>query len=182
MTTDTAVLPPMTASLPRNRLRQLGVDTGYALVAFPLSIAAFVVVVTGLALGAGLLVIWVGVAVLAATLLAARAFAAAERAWLPKVLDVDVPRPAYLRPDGGRVRRLLTPLRDPQTWLDALHAVVRFPLAVLGFVVTVTFWSLALAGLTYWAWDWALPHTPDNSELPELLGFEDTAGTRPTSA
>jgi signal transduction histidine kinase len=178
MTTDTAVLPSMTTSLPRNRLRQLGVDTGYALVAFPLSILAFVVVITGLAAGAGLLVVWVGVAVLAGTLLAARAFAAVERGWLPRVLGAPVPRPAYLRPDGGPVRRMLTPLRDPQTWLDALHAVIRFPLAVLAFSLTVTFWSLALGGLTYWAWDWALPHTPDNSDLPELLGFEDTAATR----
>ncbi len=148
MTVDTAVLPPpdMTPSLPRpvGRLRQLAVDTGYALLALLLSVAAFVLVVSGLAAGAGLLVVWVGLAVLAATLLVARGFAGVERAWLPRVLGVPVPRTAYLRPEGGPVRRLLTPLRDPQTWLDALHALVRFPLAVLGFVVTVTFWSLGL--------------------------------------
>ena len=71
MTTDTVVLPPMTTAAPslprpRSRLRQLGIDTGYVLVGFPLAIAAFVVVVTGLALGAGLLIVWVGVAVLGA--------------------------------------------------------------------------------------------------------------------
>src|SRR4051794_18048661 len=143
MTTDTAVLPPMTTSAPtalprRGWFRQLGVDTGYALIGFPIATAAFVVVVTGLALGAGLLVVWVGVAVLAATLLAARGFASAERAWLPAVLGGPVPRPAYLPPEGSKLRRLLTPLRDPQTWLDALHAVVRFPVAIFSFVVTVT--------------------------------------------
>ena len=122
---------------------------------------------------------WVGVAVLAATLLAARGFATLERAWLPAVLRRPLPRPAYLPPEGSRIRQLLTPLRDPQTWLDALHAVVRFPLAIFSFVVTVTFWSVALGGLTYGAWDWALPDAstdPDNQDLLELLGLESTAG------
>lgn len=185
MSTDTAVLPPVTATPAAGRsrggLRQLLVDSAYALAGFPVAIAAFVVVVTGLALGAGLLVIWVGVAVLAATLAAARGFAAIERSWLPAVLGRPVPRPAYRRPEGSTVRRLVTPLRDPQTWLDALHAVLRFPLAILSFVVTVTFWSVALGGLTYVAWDWALPDastSADNQDLLELLGFESTAGRR----
>ena len=135
MTTETAVLPtmPLPAPLPRprGRLRQIGVDTGYVLAGFPVAITAFVVVVTGMAAGIGLLVVWVGVAVLALTLVAARGFATVERAWLPAVLGRTVPRPAYLRPDGGSVRRLLTPLRDPQCWLDALHALVRFPVAMV---------------------------------------------------
>ena len=140
MTSDTDVLPTMTFPAdppPRRRpgfLRQLGVDTGYTLTSFPVAIAAFVVVITGLALGAGLLVIWVGVAVLAATLVAARGFAVVERAWLPAVLDRPVPQPAYKTPEGSTTRKLLTPLRDPQTWLDALHAIVRFPVAIASFV------------------------------------------------
>jgi signal transduction histidine kinase len=185
MTTDTAVLPAVAPStpLPRSRgwFRQLGVDTGYALVSFPIAIAAFVVIVTGLALGAGLLIVWVGVAVLAGTLLAARGFATVERAWLPAVLDRPLPSPAYLAADGRPVRKLMTPLRDPQTWLDALHAIVRFPFAILSFVVTVTFWSVALGGLTYGLWDWALPDAstdPDSTDLLELLGLESTAGRR----
>jgi signal transduction histidine kinase len=45
----------------------------------------------------------------------------------------------------------------------------------------VTFWSVALGGLTYGLWDWALPDAstdPDNTDLLELLGFESTAGRR----
>ena len=180
--TETAVLPTPPASLPRPRgwLAQLGADSAYNLLRFPLGIAAFVVVVTGLSVGAGLLVVWVGVAVLALTLIASRGFAGVERAMITAVLGRDVPHPAYLRPDGSRVRRMLTPLRDPQTWLDALHGIVAFPVAILGFVVTVTFWSGALGGLTYFAWDWSLPRGPDNTDLPELLGFEDTTATRIT--
>jgi signal transduction histidine kinase len=185
MSTDTAVLTPVTTtrapSRPRGWLRQLLVDSGYALTSFPIAIAAFVVVVTGLSVGVGLLVIWVGVAVLAATLVAARGFATIERNWLPAVLGRPVPEPAYRRPEGSAARRLITPLRDPQTWLDALHAIVRFPLAIFSFVVTVTFWSVAAGGLSYGLWDWALPDaatSADNQDLLELLGFETTAGRR----
>lgn len=173
--TATAVLPPATAAPPRPaglpaRLRRLGVDTTYTLAALPVAVAGSAVVVAGLAAGTGLLVVWVGVAVLAATLLAARGFAAVERAWLPAVL-------------GRPLRRLTTPLRDPQRWLDVLHTVLRFPFAVGAFVVTVTWWAGTLGGLTYGLWDWALP-LPDpadssgNTDLLELLGFETTAGRR----
>jgi signal transduction histidine kinase len=182
MSTDTAVLPPTTspgpgpaAARPPDRLRALGADTAYTLVTFPVATVAFVVVVAGLSLGAGLLVVWVGLAVLAGTLLAARGLATAERAWLPAVLGAPLPRPAYRRAEGGPVRRLLTPVRDPQTWLDALHALVRFPLSVLAFSVTVTWWATALGGLTYGLWDWALPEpggNPENQDLLELVGLE----------
>lgn len=173
--TETLRMPavPPTPEPRRGLLRQLGVDTGYALASFPVAIAAFVVVVTGLSVGAGLLVVWVGVAVLAATLVAARGLAAAERAWLPAVLRREVPRPAYRRAEGSALRRLLTPLRDAQCWLDALHAVVRFPFAILSFVVAVTFWAGTLGGLTWAAWGWSLPDGPDDEDLPELLGFGD---------
>ncbi len=166
----------------RTRLvRQLLVDSGYALLSLPVGVLAFVVVVTGVAAGLGTLVIWVGVAVLAATLLGARGLATLERAQLPAVLGRPVPSPAYRVPDGGPVRRLLTPLRDPQSWLDALHGVLRMPLAVLAFSVTVTLWALALGGISYGAWDWALPDPstdPDNHDLLELVGLESSPGLR----
>ena len=187
MTADTLLTPSGTpsgtdpAELRARLVRQALVDSGYSLLSLPLGVLAFVVVVTGVATGVGTLVVWVGVAVLAATLLAARGLAGLERAQLPAVLDRPVPRPAYLTPEGGRVRRLLTPVRDPQSWLDALHAVLRLPLAVLAFSVTVTIWALALGGITYGAWDWTLPDAsadPGNTDLLELLGFRSSAGLR----
>jgi signal transduction histidine kinase len=185
-TADTAVLPstpPRTAvaALPVHRagwFRQLGVDTGYNLLRFPLAITSFVLVVTGLSLGAGLLVVWVGVAVLALTLVVSRGLATVERAMIAPVLRRPVPSPAYLRPEGSPTRQVLTPLRDPQTWLDALHGVLCLATAILGFVVTVTFWSITLAGLTYATYDWTIPHGPGNHDLLDLLGFADGTGER----
>ncbi|RBY75277.1 sensor histidine kinase [Geodermatophilus sp. TF02-6] len=166
---------------PRDALRRLGVDTAYSLVTFPVATTGFVLVVVGLAAGAGLLVVWVGLPVLAGTLLAARGLAGVERAWLPAVLGTPLPAPVHRRAEGGTVRRLLTPLRDPQAWLDALHALIRFPLSILAFAVTVAFWSAALGGLTYAAWDWTLPDAsrdPENTDLLELLGFDSSPWRR----
>ena len=42
-------------------------------------------------------------------------------------------------------------------------------------------WSVTLGGLTYGAWDWALPDAstdPNNKDLLELLGFQSTADRR----
>ncbi|MGY1709145.1 sensor domain-containing protein [Geodermatophilus sp. SYSU D00758] len=183
MTADTAVLPtvpahPAPAAARPRRLRQLLVDSGYTLAAFPLAVAALTVVVTGLAAGAGLAVVWIGVAVLAATLGAARGLAEVERAWLPAVLGRALPRPVYRPVPAGGLARLTAPLRDRRYWLDALYALVRFPVAVLGFAVTVTFWAGALGGLTYGAWDWALPHRAGDEDLLQMLGLSTGAGAR----
>jgi signal transduction histidine kinase len=190
--TETAVLPlptgsPAAPAPPARRgwWRQLGVDTGYVLVGLPLAIAGFVLVVTGLALGAGLLVVWVGLPVLVLTLLAARGFATAERLRLPGVLPQPVPTPSYRRADprSSRVRRMVRPLADPQYWLDALHALLHLVTAIPAFVIVVTWWSVALSGLTSVLWDWSVPYGPvvDNETLPELLGLIDSPTTRITT-
>jgi len=190
MTAITAPVTPASPATPATpeghggarMLRQLGVDTAYVLLGFPLAIIVFVLLVTGLSLGAGLLITLLGLPVLVATLFVARGFAEVERARMPAVLRQDRVGARYKTagPDAGRWRRLLTPLTDLQAWLDVLHGIVRFPVSTATFSVVVTWWAAALGGLTYALWDWALPHSPDNSELPELLGFQDTAAVRIT--
>jgi signal transduction histidine kinase len=187
MSTSTAALPsPVGASAPalrqRRWWRQLGVDTAYVLIGFPLSIVAFVVVITGLALGIGTLVVWIGLPLLVLTLLVARGLAAVERMRIPAVLRQELPSPVYRQapPDAGLVRRLVEPLRDPQRWLDVVHALLHMVVSIPAFVVVVTWWSVALAGLTSVTWDWSIPYGPpaDNESLPELLGMGDSGTAR----
>lgn len=181
MTIETAPLHPLTAgrsvAARRRRLRQVAVDTGYLLLRFPLSVAGFALVAGGLLLGTGLVLVWVGVVVLPATLLVARGLATVERTLLPRVLGRPLPDPRYVRADGGLVRRLTTPLRDPQCWLDALHAVLSPVVTLPGLVVTLVLWYLTLGGLSYRAWDWALPQA-ENQDLLEVLGLQSTTGRR----
>lgn len=161
-------------------LRQLGIDTGYALLGFPLATASFVVVVTGLSLGLGTLVIVVGVPVLVATVLLARLFADVERLRIGPVLRRPRARPVYRtsEPGDGVWKRMTTPLAQTQGWLDLTHALCSFPIAVFTFCVVVTWWSAAIGGTLTVLWDWSIPRGPDNRSLAELIGLGDSTFAR----
>ncbi|TQS31136.1 sensor histidine kinase [Microbispora sp. KK1-11] len=157
----------------RRILSRLGGDTVYILVGFPLAIITFCLTVAGLSAGTGLLVVWLGVPVLALTLLIARGMGDVERLRMRAVLGRDVPRPRYPTspPGAGVFRKTVTPLAGGQPWLDVLHALLAFPVAIVAFCVTVVWWALALAGLTYPLYGWITSNIPGNTELPELLGL-----------
>ncbi len=177
-TLPTLVTSPMTTTpapspAPRpTMLRRLALDTAYGLSALPLAILGFVVVVTGIAAGVGLLVVWVGLAVLAGTLFAMRGLAHLERLRLRNLQLRAAPSPVYrvAGPEAGAVRRLLTPLRDPQSWLDSLWGIAGFVTGIVAFVFTVTWWAGALGGLSYWFWQQYLPDD-DDVTLVELMGI-----------
>lgn len=147
-------------------------DSAYCLTALPIGILTFTIVITGLAAGAGLFVVWVGLPVLVGTVLLARAFAHLERLRLESLQGREVARPAYLsaEPDASVLRRLFTPLRDPQSWLDAVWGVVGFVTGLVAFVVTVAWWAVAAGGLTYWFWERWIPDG-DGTTLAELIGL-----------
>ncbi|MCZ2828585.1 sensor domain-containing protein [Modestobacter sp. VKM Ac-2986] len=171
---------PTTRTGQRARWRQTGVDAAHVLLGFPLALVAFVVVVVGLALGAGLLIVWIGLPVLVGTLFVARGLATVERRRLPAVLGRPLPRPVYrpVDPTQGLPQRLVAPMREPQYWLDALHGVLHLVVALPAFVVVVTWGAGVLGGLSYGAWGWALPEGPDSRDLPELLGLGEGLGVR----
>ncbi|MDH2427141.1 sensor histidine kinase [Sphaerisporangium sp. TRM90804] len=157
----------------RSPMRRLGVDTRYNLVAFVIAIPSFALMMVGFNAGVGTVVVWVGLPILSVTLLAARGFAEVQRHRLPQVLGRPVSRPRYRRaPEGaGWMRRMVQPLADGQAWLDLLHAVIAFPLAIIGFVLTVVWWAVAVGGLTYPLYGWILSNIEGNQGLPELLGI-----------
>jgi hypothetical protein len=147
---------------PLGLFHRLGIDTGYLLVGFPISVASFVVLVTGFALGAGLLITLLGLPILAGTLRLAGWFAALERTHGAQVLGSPA-REASCRsvPDqAGTVKRLLTVITDPRRWRETVYGLVRFPVATLTWSLTITWWSLALTGLSYPLWAWSLPQVP----------------------
>ncbi|WP_262282934.1 sensor histidine kinase [Micromonospora sp. MA102] len=177
-------VPLATAPTPttpvRGLLRQLARDSGYVLFSLPLALVGFVLAVAGIALTAGLLVTTLGLPVLAGTLYVARGLADLERLRLPAVLRQPRVRPVYLAPERGAGfwRRVLTPMRDPQSWLDLLHALIRLLVTLPTFVVVVVWWALAITGTLYGAYDWAIPRGPGDQDLSQLLGMGDGAGAR----
>ncbi|MBX9246821.1 sensor domain-containing protein, partial [Actinotalea ferrariae] len=149
-------------ALARRTLR----DTAYLLPTFPIAIASFVVLVTGLSLAAGLLVIVGGVLVAVATLWAGTAFGALERVRLA-ARGTQLAPVVYTRPTGGLLARALATLRDPRRWASVLHGIGALALASVTWSVAITWWAGTLGGLTYWFWSRWLP--ADNTGLVELL-------------
>jgi signal transduction histidine kinase len=156
-------------------LRQLFLDTGYALLGFAVSLLFFVVVVTGLSLSVGLAIIVGGVLLLPLTLLVSRGQAAFERRTLRSMLGLPAPTPTYLRaePGAGFWTRVLTPVRDPQSWLDALWSLIGLVTGTAAFSIVVTWWAAVAGGLSYWFWSGYLPSDPENEGLAGLLGLGD---------
>ncbi|WP_340537142.1 sensor histidine kinase [Nocardioides sp. GXZ039] len=152
-------------------LRRVLQDTAYLCSGFGLGLAGFVVTVAGLSAGLGLLVVWVGLAVLTATAYASRGLAHLERFQQRTLLGKRAPLPVYLEApaDASLVRRVLTPLRDPQSWLDMLWGLVGFFTGLFGFCVAMIWWATAGAGLTYWFWSQWLPE--GDTSLVELIGW-----------
>jgi signal transduction histidine kinase len=164
-----------TTITPRHRgvFRQLGVDTQYVLLGFPLGLVTVVLFLVGFSLGLGLLVTVLGFPILVATLFQARGFATVERARIGPVLRTRLPHPYYKKPDpdDGFWRKMLVPLSDGQSWLDLLHGILRFIPSTIAFVFVVTWWAGALGGVTTILWDWSIPRPPDNKDLNELIGL-----------
>ncbi|MFI7637250.1 sensor histidine kinase [Nonomuraea sp. NPDC049400] len=154
-------------------MRRVLLDTRYTLVGFPTAVIGFVIMIAGFAAGVATTVVWVGVPLLAGTLLAARGFADAERGWLSDVLKRPPVRPRYkpAPPGAGRFRRMVNPLTSGQSWLDLLHGILNLPLAILAFALTITFWAATLVGLTYPLYGIITSRIEGNTELPELLGL-----------
>ncbi|MEV4411873.1 sensor domain-containing protein [Catellatospora sp. NPDC049609] len=164
-------------------LQRLGRDAAYNLLGLPLAIASFSLGVTLFAAGVGTLVtFFIGIALLAAAVLTARGFADIERLRQQHLYGRPVPRPHYRRAaqGAGWIRRLLAPLRQGQSWLDLLWAVLNLPIAIIAFVFTVTWWAAALGGLTYWYWGRFLPEEDGQNVVVEVLFGADTAANRLT--
>ena len=144
-------------------LRQLGLDTVYLLLALPMGILTFTVVVTGWSLALGL----------AITL-----DRAADRDGHHLRLALDgvgraPPRGARARrahprrlpaPSGGFLDRLKALFSDPSTWKDLAWHLLLLPVGIADFAIAVTAWSATLGLITMPAWWWALPEN-DPTEL-----------------
>jgi signal transduction histidine kinase len=129
----------------------------YVLVSFPVGIATFTFFVTMISLGVGLLIIWIGVPILAATVVSARALAGFERRRLGWLLGEKVPS-AYLPPHrGGMLGWLHTALGDSALWKDLLWLLIVLPaLGLAAFTVMVSVWGTAIGTALMPAWYWAV--------------------------
>ncbi|MET9386089.1 sensor domain-containing protein [Streptomyces sp. NPDC002928] len=133
-------------------------EFAYVLLSLPISVLLFTYAVTMVSVGAGLLVTFLGIPVLAAGLAGCRGFGALERARARGLLGLEVAAPEPLRVRRhGAMAWMGAMLKSGSSWRQLLYAVLHFPWAVFSFCVAVAFWASGWALLTYPLWFWVFP-------------------------
>ncbi|MEV5431123.1 sensor domain-containing protein [Streptomyces sp. NPDC052701] len=133
-------------------------ELGHVLLSLPIGIALFTYAVTTVSLGAGLLVTFLGIPVLAAALAGCRGFGALERLRARALLGLEVAAPEPLRVQRRGVMAWMGALlKSGTSWRALLYALLLLPWATFSFVVAVTVWTLGWALLTYPLWFWVFP-------------------------
>ena len=140
----------------------------YLLLAFPLGIAYFVFLVTGISVGAGLIIIWVGVPILALVLAGSWAMCELECSLAVGLLTERIPDTVRERTTVtddqnlssverlfvGAWRRLKSHLSNRLTWTGMLYLFMKFPLGIASFVMVVVLVAVtgALLGAPFYYW------------------------------
>ncbi|MFD7837798.1 sensor histidine kinase [Streptomyces sp. NPDC059761] len=137
-------------------------EFGYLVLGLPLSLLYFSLAITGVSLGAGLLVTFLGVPVLAGVLAMCRGFGRVERGRARAMLGVDIAEPAPIRAGKrGPLAAMGALLKSGSAWRHALYSVIHLPWAVFAFTVALVFWVYGWAFLLYPVWFWVFPAYTD---------------------
>ncbi len=121
----------------------------YFLLGLGLGVFDLTLLVTGFSLGLGLLITLVGIPILVATLLVARALATMERRLAWSLLDAPLLRQHLAREtaDGFFWQRLRSLVASRRTWAEVAFLLLRLPMAVLDFAFIIALFALAFGGL-----------------------------------
>ena len=150
MTTTTAPLSvPDSPSAPtrpsRATARRTAAYAAYLFLAWPVHLLLFIAVVVMTTTGASLAFLGgIGLLGLIGAIFIARLGAAAQRQVGTSLTGREAPSLIYSQPNPGdsTLRRLLTPLRDPQSWRDVAWAIVSFPISLFTWAITVVWCAL----------------------------------------
>jgi signal transduction histidine kinase len=140
----------------------------YAIASFPLGITGFAFTVTSLAVGVSLSVTLIGLPLLAVASLGARGLGAVTRGLARSLLNLKVAPPPPFRPRPGFAGWIRSGLSDAPGWRAHAYLVLKFPVAVSGFVIAVV---LRLGAIWYvlaplrWALDVGAQKVDDHGAI-----------------
>lgn len=156
----------------------------YLILAFPLGLAYFVFLVTGLALGLGLSIVLIGLGLLALMVAAWYGLAAFERQMAIWLLREEIPPMTRADLAASAAERTLWQrsvgaLTNPVTWKGLFFLAAKFPLGILSFVIVVTLLSVsaALIGSPFYypyaspQMGWMIVDTPLEAALAVGIGL-----------
>jgi signal transduction histidine kinase len=137
-------------------------SNAYLLVSFVLGTITFTYFVTMLSLGVSLLIIWIGIPVLVATVASSKWFARIERrraGWLLREPILSLYLPPHRR---GMLGYLHTSIGDSAVWKDLLWLVILLPVfGLAAFTLAISFWGTALGLIAMPLWYWPIPDGVD---------------------
>ncbi|MDR0591984.1 MAG: sensor domain-containing protein [Bifidobacteriaceae bacterium] len=177
--------PPRRPRWLRRVVANLARDAAYLLPALPISLAAGIVVVVGLALGLSTVIVWVGLAIIPLTLTLAHWFAELELARLaadgrdlrPNRSQRVALRQAVRSERPFKPLRLaLAPMANPTRWREAAHALASAVLSTITWSIALTLLLVAVAGLTAGIWH---PITDSLGTQLSAQGPAEALGWRP---
>jgi hypothetical protein len=123
--------------------RRGGTTLLHHLLGLPLGIAYFTWLVTGIAVGAGLLITLIGIPILTLVLASIRPLLAAERGLANELLGARIPASPLAPAANGWLDRLKAYWTDGRTWRGAAYLLARFPIGMAAFIVAVTAYGVA---------------------------------------
>ncbi|MEU0665903.1 sensor domain-containing protein [Streptomyces lavendulocolor] len=134
-------------------------EFGHLVVGLPLSVFYFAMSITMVSLGAGLVVTFLGIPLLAAALVMCRGFGVLERARARALLGVEIAdlQPVRRRSGSGLMGWVGGVLKSGESWRHFLYSIVHMPWAIFAFTVAVTFWAYGWGLFTYPLWRWVFP-------------------------
>ena len=114
--------------------KQTYLNMGYLLLAFPLSLIYFVILVTGIAVGSATLIVWIGVPILLGMMALWWQIATFERLLAIHWLKVPIaPLSRSLKIQMTLRQRVMNQINNGMTWKSLIYLIVKFPFSVLCF-------------------------------------------------
>ena len=132
----------------------------YLILAFPLGLTYFILLVTGFSTGFALTLLIIGVFILFATLAMARFFIFIERKMAHWLLQMPVIKNQSIDIDhlnSPWFKKMTGFIRHPQTWIGLLYLLLKFPIGIVTFSITVILmavsFSLLASPISYHLWE-----------------------------
>ncbi|MFG2721545.1 sensor histidine kinase [Streptomyces sp. NPDC048416] len=146
-------------------------EFGHLLLSLPISIVLFCWAVVMVSMSAGLLVTFLGIPLMAVSLMGCRGFGVMERARARALLGVEIAEPQSVRSRGGVMSWVGGVLKSGVSWRHLLYSVLHFPWAIFAFVTSLTTWTVGWTLFSYPLWQWVFP-TYTNHDGIQIYGGE----------
>ena len=135
-------------------------ELGFLILTLPIATAGFVASISFAWTGVGTLItFFIGVFSLIVALYISRGFGTLELIRLEWAGRAPIERPLWtVRRSPGFWGWMKSMFSNGHYWLYLLHTmIINFVISLISWVITVTWASIAFAGVTNWIWSWQLP-------------------------